>query len=65
MSNKALANAERVADEAIELTVQLNGVLRGMIDKIEKKHAMPAMRELINHADGEAKRLRDELEGHG
>lgn len=64
MSKKKLANAERVADEAIAKLDLLQDEVRRMLEAegIDER-AEPNVWQAINAAQADAARLREELEG--
>lgn len=67
MSKKALANAERVADEAISILSRFADCMKIHIEQVS--HTYPDSfdneRQLVAKIDEEVKRLRCELEGQG
>lgn len=65
--SKQLANAERVADEAISTLSRLSDMFTIHLNAVEATYpdSFDAERELLVKIDEEVKRLRAELEGQG
>ncbi|QBJ04489.1 hypothetical protein HOV23_gp084 [Pseudomonas phage Lana] len=64
---KALANAERIADEAIDCLSRLSDMFRICVNTAEETYpeAFDNEKALLDSVDNEVKRLRSELEGDG
>lgn len=65
MSKRALANAERVADEAIESLSRLGKMFKEHVEQVEATYpgSFTYEREVLLMTDATVKRLRSELEG--
>lgn len=65
MNNKALANAERVADEAIDSLSRLAKMFKEHVEQVEATYpgSFTYERGVLLMADATVKRLRNELEG--
>lgn len=61
-----LANAERVADEAIQLALNLSEIFESFLDSMERIQGLvdqfPATRESLEFSKKTCARLREELE---